>query len=211
MQFIQSLLSGLGGILRAAELMPHFDSATGIFCAIAWFATILGMGLFVLSIFSGDSADLSSGEGFDAGIEGGDAGLFSLRAAIGFMLGFGWGGYVAMRGQDSVFIAIFAGLGLGLIMFFLVALVMRFIYRLRVDGTLQSATLVGMHGTVYVTIPPHGEPGGQVQVSHPSQLLTMQAIQMGDTPLATHSRITVLEVSGMTLIVKPQDLGSSAS
>ena len=80
---------------------------------------------------------------------------------------------------------------------------MRFIYSLKSDGSLNYATLVGMTGTVYVTIPPRGEPGGQVQVAHPSQMITMAAVQEGDEPLPAMTRIEVVSATTYQLVVRP--------
>ena len=55
------------------------------------------------------------------------------------------------------------------------------IYGLRSDGNISPESLVGLSGTVYVTIPPAGETGGQVQVAHPNQLITIAAVQQGTT------------------------------
>jgi len=201
METVTNILNWLGTLLKAAQLMPDFDSARGIFCAIAWVATLLSAGLFLLSLF----ADVVDGDadGMDASAADGDTGLFSTRALIGFLLGFGWGGYIAVINGSSIGMGIAVGLLVGLLMFFLVAGIMRFIYSLKSDGTLDYGSLVGCTGTVYVTIPPNGEPGGQVQVSHPGQLLTMPAIQEGSEPLPAQTRIQVVQASTFQLVVKP--------
>ena len=200
MQILHQIYSWVTAALHAAELMPDFSSARGVFCAIAWLATLLSLGLMVLAFlgdFGGDAdADVPT-EGID-----GDSGHFSLRAVVGFLLGFGWGGYVAVQGGLGTGGGILVGLVLGVALFFVVAGIMRFIYNLKTDGSLNYASLVGMRGTVYVTIPPHGEPGGQVQVSHPSQLVTMPAVQKGDAPLPPQTRIIVEEASTFQLTVR---------
>ena len=124
---------------------------------------------------------------------------------IGFMLGFSWGGFVCIQSGMSTAGSVGVGVLVGLFMFLLIAQLMRFIYGLRSDGSLDYKTLVGMKGTVYVTIPPHGEPGGQVQVAHPSQLVTMQAIQYGDHPLPAQTRIIVTEANTLQLVVRSLD------
>lgn len=201
METVTSILNWLGALLKAAQLMPDFDSARGIFCAIAWVASLLSIGLFLLSLFA-DVAD-GDADGMDASAADGDTGLFSIRALIGFLLGFGWGGYIAVINGSSIGMGIAVGLLVGFLMFFLVAGIMRFIYSLKSDGTLDYGSLVGCIGTVYVTIPPNGEPGGQVQVSHPGQLLTMPAIQEGSEPLPAQTRIQVVQASTFQLVVKP--------
>lgn len=202
MNTLQQFFHGLSSLLHAANLMPDFTSARGIFCAIAWLATLFSFGSLALAFFSdiggGDAdADTAGGESVD-----GDAGVFSLRAAVGFLLGLGWGGYVATQCGFGTGASILIGILLGLLLFFIVAGIMRLIYSLKSDGSLNYASLVGRTGTVYITLPPHGEPGGQVQVSHPNQLITMPAVQMGDTPLPAQTRIIVEEASTLQLVVK---------
>ncbi|MGN0873935.1 MAG: NfeD family protein [Akkermansia sp.] len=188
----------LSTFLKALDLLPDFNTQTGIFCAMAWIATLIALLLFGISFI----ADLGDGDA-DAGSGDGDAGWFSVRAVNGFLLGFGWAGFVASNHGCSVLAAIGIGLLIGLIMFLLVAILMRFINGLKCDGTLQYTTLVGMTGTVYVTLPPGGEPGGQVQVNHPGQMLTMQAVQYGDKPLPAQTRVVVVDATSQLLTVRP--------
>ena len=182
------------------ELMPGFDSARAIFCTIAWAATLLAALMFVISFFTdfdgGGDADVSAGDGADTG-------MFSFRAVIGFFLGFGWGGYICQQAMGDAMWASGVGLGVGLIMFVLVAMLIRMIYGLRSDGNITADSLVGLSGTVYVTIPPHGEPGGQVQVAHPNQLITIAAVQKGAEALAAGTRITVIASVAGQVTVQP--------
>lgn len=201
MVVFNSFISAFGVLADFTDLLPHFDSAVGIFCAIAWTATLVSVVMFILSAI----ADVADGaEAADAaGSMDGDADMFSTRAIIAFILGFGWGGYLCVVNGAGPMAGTAVGLGLGLFMFALVALLMRLIYSLKSDGSLKYETLVGMTGTVYVTIPPNGEPGGQVQVSHPSQLITMAAVQEGDTPLPAQTRIEVVHATTYQLTVRP--------
>lgn len=185
-------------ILKAASLLPDFNSPLGIFCAIAWIGTLLSALMFIIAFI----ADLG-GSDFDAGSVDGDTGSFSVQAVMGFILGFGWGGYLAVAGGAGVGLGIAVGVLLGIVMFFIIAGLMKLIYSLKSDGSLKYESLVGMTGTVYVTIPPKGEPGGQVQVSHPSQLITMAAVQEGDTPLPAQTRIEVVAATTYQLTVRP--------
>lgn len=187
-------------MLHAADLLPDFSSARGVFCAIAWLATLLSLGMMLMAFF----ADLGGDGGADVPGDAvdGDAGHFSLRAVAGFLLGFGWGGYVAVQSGLGTGVGIAVGFALGAVLFFIVVGIMRFINSLKTDGSLNYASLVGMTGTVYITIPPHGEPGGQVQVSHPSQLITMAAVQKGDAPLPAQTRVIVEEASTFQLTVR---------
>ncbi len=185
--------------LDSVNLLPDFFSARGIFCGIAWLSTFLSLGLLVISFVA---------DAFDGGADGGDlsadgdTGTFSIRACMGFVLGFGWGGYCATQAGLGAIGASLVGIGVGLAMFFIVAAIMKFIYSLRSDGTLDYNTLVGCSGTVYVTVQPKGEPGGQVQISHPNQLVTIAAVQEGETPLPAQTRVVVTAATGGQVTVK---------
>lgn len=198
METLINIYEWIARILDAASLLPNFNTPLGIFCAIAWVGTLISAIMFIVAFI----ADMGGGE-LDAGAVDGDMGAFSVQAVMGFILGFGWGGYLTVAGGAGVGLGIFVGLLVGIIMFFIIAGIMKAIYSLKVDGSLKYESLVGMTGTVYVTIPPHGEPGGQVQVSHPSQLVTMAAVQDGDEPLPAQTRIEVVAATTYQLTVRP--------
>lgn len=203
MQYVTQFFEWGKMLLQAADLLPDFTSARGIFCAIAWTATLLSVVSMVMAFFFdfGDSdVDVPAVEASDAA--GADTGVFSVRAVIGFMMGFGWGGYAAVQSGAGVGLAILVGLLVGLVIFFCVVALLKFIYSLKCDGSLDYNTLVGCTGTVYLTIPPHGEPGGQVQISHPSQMITMAAVQEGDTPLPAQTPIVVVAATTYCLTVR---------
>ena len=158
MEVITQIFGWLNTAARALNLVPSLDSAAGIFCILVWISTLLALGLFVLSFF----ADLGGGDPAVSGYLDGSTGHFSVRTISGFMLGFSWGGFVCIQSGMSTAGSVGVGVLVGLFMFLLIAQLMRFIYGLRSDGSLDYKPLVGMKGTVYVTIPPHGEPGGMV-------------------------------------------------
>ncbi len=179
--------------------MPGFDSARALFCTVAWAATLLAALMFIISFFTdfdGGDSDVPAGDGADTGV-------FSFRAVIGFFLGFGWGGYICQQTMGNILMSCGIGLVVGVLMFVLVAMLIRMIYGLRSDGNIAPASLVGLTGTVYVTIPPQGEPGGQVQVAHPNQLITIAAVQQGSEPLSAGTRITVVASAVGQVTVKP--------
>ena len=200
METFLNILNSLVHLLRTADLMPDFVSARGIFCSIAWIATILAVISVVMALFtdfdSGGDADMAP-DAPDA-----DSGPFSVRAIIGFLLGLGWGGYISVQNGLSVVAAITVGLLVGIALFVIVAAIIRLMYSMKSDGTLRYEELKGLHGTVYVTIPPNGEPGGQVQIPHPSQFVTMPAIQYGSTPLPAQSSIVVTDATSTLLTVE---------
>lgn len=174
----------------------NFNSAEGIFSYIAVGATILAIFVTVFSfLFDGDGGDVDGADG--------DLGTLSIRSVLGFFLGFGWGGLICLDNGLPLVTSVAIGFGIGLLMFITIAAIMRFIYSLKSDGTLNYETLVGMTAIVYVTIPPNRESGGQVKVAHPSQLFHLPAIQTGDTPLPVNTPVTVTSVTSGILTVTP--------
>ncbi len=207
MDTIISIFERVMSLLRAAQLLPDFASARGVFCAIAWFATVLSLVSLVLALFAdfgGDTDTDLPGDAADGG-----TGSISVRAVIAFLLGLGWGGFVATQWGLTTLPALFVGILLGLALFSIVAVLMRLIYGMKSDGTLKYPDLIGLRGTVYVTIPASGEPGGQVQVAHPGQLVTIPAIQRGDTPLPAQSSVIVVEATPQRLVVRSEDSSPS--
>lgn len=197
MDFLPHILSPLLLASEGLSLWPHLESASGIFCSLAWFSTFLAAAFLLLSFIGGSFADFTGDVSTD-----GSMGFFSMQSILGFLLGLGWGGFLSMEMGASVLVATFVGLVVGGMMFAIIVGVMRMLTRLQVSGNLDIATLEGLKGTVYVTLPPHGESGGQVQISHPNSLITIAAIQMGDTPLAAQTPVVVVEASSQHLIVK---------
>lgn len=198
---IYTLLLPLADI-DTAVFTPDFDSVRGIFCSVAWVSTAIAALITIVSLFAGVEADgdgdLSS---VDSDTGDGDAGIFSLRAIVGFFLGMGWGGFIAAASGCSVAVSVLSAVVSGVAMFFAVAFLIRGIYSLKSEVVFNASTLVGKTGTVYVTIPAKGETGGQVQVSA-GHLVTMPAVQEGDTPLPAQTPIVVTAATPQQLTVK---------
>lgn len=198
---IVSFLS-LGAVLDTADFIPNFSGVRGIFCGLAWISTALAMVLTIASLFGGVESD---GDGDLASVDSdtgdGDVGIFSLRAIIGFFLGFGWGGFIAAASGCGALVSSLCAVGLGMLMFFIVAFLIRAIYSLKSEHVFDATALIGKTGTVYVTIPANGEPGGQVQISA-GQLVTMAAVQEGEAPLPAQTPVVVTAATPQQLTVK---------
>ena len=191
-----ALASIIPPLLFISNLVPDLNSAQGFFYTIACASTLFVILFFAFSLIGMGLFD------FGADLGDGSMGAFSFHAILAFVLGLGWGGYISMSLGAELLLALLAGLLLGLSMFFIVGYLIKVLSRLQVDGNLKRETLVGIQGTVYVTIPPHGEVGGQVQLNHPSGMLTMSATQDGDEEIPSQCPIVVVEASTQQLLVK---------
>lgn len=67
-------------------------------------------------------------------------GLFSVRGMLGIMLGLGWGGLIALQKGFSGTAATFIGLGVGIVIAFCLALLMKVFHAARSDGTIDLQT-----------------------------------------------------------------------
>lgn len=198
---IHTLLLPLADI-DTAVFTPDFDSVRGVFCAVAWVSTAIAALITIISLFAGVEADADGDlSSVDSDTGDGDAGIFSLRAIVGFFLGMGWGGFIPAAAGCGVMVCVLSSVLSGVAMFFAVAFLIRGIYSLKSEVVFNTSSLVGKTGTVYVTIPAKGETGGQVQVSA-GHLVTMPAVQEGENPLPAQTPIVVTAATPQQLTVK---------
>lgn len=183
----------------------NFTTAEGIYSYIAVIFTIITVIVVLLSlIFGAGGHDIGGGDMPSDNEVSDGGGMLSVRSVLGFFLGFGWGGLIAVEMGAGPLGGAGTAVIVGGFMFLIIGLIMRFIYSLRSDGTLNYNTLVNLPGMVYVTIPADKKTGGQVRVAHPGQLLYLPAVQVGDTPLPVDTPVIITEVNAGVLTVKPQ-------
>lgn len=154
----------------------------------------------IFSLFGGmdhdydlDPSDHSSGLSF-----------FSIRGITAFFVGFGWTGVIVLRAGHSVGAAILAGSAVGFSLMVLIFLMMKSMLRLQSSGTLDYNNAIGQIGSVYVTIPPNQQSGGQVEVLLQGRLTMADALSRSSEPLRPGTKIKVIEKIGhSTLVVEP--------
>lgn len=160
--------------------------AKQIFYGIAIFAAFLIIVMAVVSMFGiGDDVEVDA----DAADAGGS--LLSIKPIIGFLLAFGWAGGASVSGGLAVWLACLIALAAGLLMMFVIAAILRATQRLKVDGTLKKEDAVGRIATVYVTIPPASQGGGQVIVPLDGRTITIGALQKGAAPIPADTKVKV--------------------
>jgi membrane protein implicated in regulation of membrane protease activity len=122
-------------------------------------------------------------------------GLLTLRAICAAVLFFGLGGLVAgyydlgLPAQlGSAFLAGFAAL-------YVVATLMKSLYRLRADGTVRIQRAVGHTGTVYLRVPGNRAGAGKVTLNLQNRTVELEAFTAADE-LPTGTPIRVVAVLG---------------
>lgn len=172
--------------------------AKQLFYGLGLAAGLVSLVLAVLAMLGMEHADAA--DVLDATGAGG--GIFSIKPLAGFFLGFGWAGGLALEADLGLGVALLVAFAAGGAIMVAVVLMIRAIYSLRSDGTVQIARAVGAVGTVYVTVPPQKAAGGQVVVNFSGRQETLAALTEADQPLAAGIKIKVLAViDGGTVLV----------
>lgn len=131
-------------------------------------------------------------------------GVLSVRSITGFFFGFGWSGVIALKAGLGLFAAIGIAVAVGGVFLVTIYLLMRAMFSLRSDGTLNYQNAIGQIATVYVTIPPDFKGGGQVEVLIQGRLQTINSLTRHPRPLAPQMRVKVIGlVDRGTLEVEP--------
>ncbi|MEX0704005.1 MAG: hypothetical protein WD069_18030 [Planctomycetales bacterium] len=195
------------------------------YCAVI--AGTLLVGQFVLNLVGlahdGDVDPFSGGHGeadlANSGADGGHdvphdgfdhsgqwfVGMLSFRALVAGATVFGLAGVAAgSRGFDppqTFLIALAAGGG----MLYLMAWLMRTLYRLRSDGTVRLERAIGQVGTVYLSIPAEKSGAGKVTLAIQGRTMEFPATTAGEAlPSGTAVVVRALVAPGVIEVAKAE-------
>ena len=127
--------------------------------------------------------------------------LFTLRGIVAFFVTFGWVGVVMDDVGASLFATIPVAFVSGAVVMILLALLFKWLMKLRADGTLDNRNAIGMSCKVYLTIPPARSGEGKVQIMIQGVYSERSAVTDDDAPIPTGSEAVVVGVSGQTDLV----------
>ena len=175
--------------------------AKQLFYGIGLLAGLMSLLLAVLSMIGMEAHD--SVDAIGSADVGGGGGIFSVKPLTGFFLGFGWAGGMAMDYGLSVLAAIGVACLAGGALMVIVILMIRAIYSLPSDGTIQVKQAVGAVGTVYISLPANKASGGQVVVNFSGRQATFAALCTSDRPIASGEKVRVVSlVDNGTVLVE---------
>ncbi len=129
----------------------------------------------------------------------------SLQSIATFMMGFGWVGLGAYRGWGmNVVESLFLGILGGVAMVWLLAVLLRNMYKLHASGNISINSALNHVGDVYVTVPAAGHGRGQVRVTINNRQRIYNATSTAPTDLPPSTRVRVVEINqDNTLSVSP--------
>ena len=180
-----------------------------VFYAIAIATSVVLVLQLILSFFGFDGdADTD----FDAGDVHGGGGVFSVRTVTGFFTGFGWGGVASLEAGLGLGAAIAIALVCGGALMATILFLMRGIYAMRYEGTLDYRNAIGAAGSAYIPIPAAMSGPGQVEVLVQGRLCVVAAFTRSPHRIAARARIKVIDaLDQQTLLVEPLDAAPSLS
>jgi hypothetical protein len=195
MELFYTYCAAIGGTLMAAQFLlsligfgdhGHLDGGTGLDHGLGHG----GLDHHSLEHTAGDHPDSGS---FGAWF----VGMLSFRAIVAAVAVFGLVG-LAVPGileSPSSQTVFFIAAAAGALMMYGVAQLLRAIYRLKSDGTVQIQRSVGSPGSVYLKIPGHKAGAGKVSVTVQGRTMEYLAVTAEDE-LATGSPVVVVDVVG---------------
>lgn len=165
----------------------------------------IGLVFLLLSIFGGDvHTDINFDIGHDFDISNAEVSsdspkLFSIRSIATFLLVFGVTGLLCIYNDKSILTQIISGFVASSIVTGLYFLVMRFMYSMQGDSSIEISNLIGKQGIV--TTPTTST--GILQVKMMSQSGNeYTAREINNKPLKQNEIVKVVSISSGTLIVE---------
>ncbi len=174
---------------RALNYYTDQVLALQIFYAVGFLAALLllvQIGLFFIGLDGHHDIDLTHADG--------SLGFLSLRSLAGFFIGFGWTGVIAYKGGWGIGGATVAAFGAGFVLMAAMYAILRLLYAHRSSGNIRMENAVGKTGRVYLSIPPQGAHGGQVQITFQGQMHTLPALTRSAEAITTGSTVVVREI-----------------
>ena len=129
--------------------------------------------------------------------------ILSIRTAVAFFVGFGWGGATMSSFGASPPVALAGAFAIGSVFLFGAFYLLKLMYSMRSSGTLDYANAVGQTGSVYMAIPPAEAGNGQIEVMIQGRLQILPACTKADTRIPINTKVRVISVADpQTLLVE---------
>lgn len=172
-------------------------------------ATVVYGAQVVMSLMGLDGDDgLDAELDGDMDVEDGDASgsfpIFTLKNALAFLVGLGWGGLALMDSGYSETATIVIGSLIGLGFAILQTSLFYFMYKFNAPNKPEITTSIGLNAKVYLKVPKNADGYGKIQLTHNDTLKTVNAITYHPNTIGKGRLVTVINVEGDTLVVEPK-------
>jgi hypothetical protein len=123
-------------------------------------------------------------------------GMLSFRTIVAAFAFFGVAGKFGTASGFEPTVTIVLAVAAGASAMFLVAWMMRGLYRLRSEGTIRIERSVGAPGTVYLTVPPNRSGTGKVTLHLQDRTMEYQAITAEQSEIPTGTKVVAVAIVG---------------
>jgi membrane protein implicated in regulation of membrane protease activity len=134
-----------------------------------------------------------------AGFEG--LKIFTVRGIISFFVVFGWVGVLMDNSGVRLWITVLVSTAAGILMMILLALLFKWMMKLRNDGNVDNRNAVGVSGRVHLFIPPNRSGEGKVHLMVQGAYIERDAVTDDAEAIPTGAEVIVVGVSGQTTLV----------
>jgi hypothetical protein len=175
--------------------MEQFLFLTGVFSTLVF---TIQFALTLFGLGEGDS-DADTADDGDFSFDLGD--IFTLRNGISFLMGFSWGGLMALGwGLDNAFFVAVIGFTVGMALVGVNMLLLFGMSQLKHDGSIRLENAIDSPATVTLIVPAHREGVGKVRISIQGRLKEYHAVTDGAV-LSRNTPVRVLDFVGSQLVV----------
>lgn len=126
--------------------------------------------------------------------------LFTLKSLTAFFTIGGWVGFTI--GDGLLWVTILVSLAAGTLALVAVALILNWLLKLQSSGNVNLSEAIGQVAEVYLTIPAKGNGEGKISIMLNERYAEYNAVQDGDSPIKTGSKVKVVKLVGNTFLVE---------
>ena len=127
--------------------------------------------------------------------------IFTVRGIIAFLVVFGWVGVLMDRPEIELWITLLVAFVRGFAMMVLLAILFKWVMKLRNDGNIDNRNAIGVSGKVQLTIPASRSGEGKVHLMLQGSYIERDAVTDDKEPIPTGSEVVVIGLSGQTTLV----------
>jgi membrane protein implicated in regulation of membrane protease activity len=172
-------------------------------------ATVVYGAQVLMSLIGFDGEDgLDAELDGDMDVEDGDASgsfpIFTLKNALAFLVGLGWGGLALMDSGYSETMTILLGSLIGLGFAILQTSLFYLMYKFNAPNKPEISSAIGLNAKVYLKVPKNADGYGKIQLTHNDTLKTVNALTYEPNTIGKGRLVTVINVEGDTLVVEPK-------
>ena len=127
--------------------------------------------------------------------------VFTVRGIIAFLVVFGWVGMVLEAANAPLWATLLMSTVCGVAIMVLMAMLMRWVMKLRDNGNVDNRNAIGVAGRVYLSIPAERRGEGKINIMLQGSYVEREAVTDEKEAIPTGAEVVVTALSGQTTLV----------